>query len=209
MKARNLTSIAVVASLLAALPASVLAQGVGNLPALPTSFDLGPAGWQIVSAAGTPIPVVRDPNGPPWIKNLNGSGSAPLVAQPGFSAQVHEMLQVSGNLPWTDWHEDILSPGWSWVPVFFNVNGNPASNLQIANTPGSPIAGGSISYVFDPVLPGSTVEILKRLVFNAGIPGAVHVGSVQVAQYPTPEPASLACLALGGIMLLRKRRAVR
>lgn len=209
MKARNLTSIAVVASLMAALPASVIAQGVGNLPALPTSFNLGTGGWQIVDATGGPVPVVRDPNGPPWIKSLNDPNGGPLVAQPGFSSQVHEFLQVSGNLPWTDWHEDILDPGWSWVPVFINVNGGPASNLQIFNTPGTTTTGGSISYVFDPVFPGSTVEILKRLVFNAGVPGTVHIGSVRVAEYPTPEPASLACLALGGLMLMRKRKAAR
>lgn len=187
---------------------TALAQGVGNGPSLPTSFNLGPAGWDIVDPSGLPIPVVLDPTGPAWIKDLNGPNGGPVVAPAFFSSQIHESLLVSGSKPWTDWHEDLLVPGWSWYPVSFQVNGGPASNLTISNTPGTTTTGGSISYFFDPVLPGSTVDILKRLVFDAGIPGTVYTGQIHVAEYPTPEPATMFLLAGGALALSRRRRRV-
>ena len=56
------------------------AQGVGNVGALPSVFPGNPAvgGW-IIGQYG----VVRDPNGPAWIKNLTNPNGGNIIAQPG------------------------------------------------------------------------------------------------------------------------------
>src|SRR5512140_477175 len=88
-------------------------QGVGNLGSLPTLFQTGtPAnGWTVANATG-PIPVVLDPNGPVWGKSFTGPNGGPFFYAPTSGTNpplpVTEVLQVAGNRPWTDWHEDVF-----------------------------------------------------------------------------------------------------
>ncbi len=209
MKRSILRTSAVVAISLIASQA-VLAQGVGNLGSLPTTFPMSaaPGGWNVISPAG-PIPVVRDPTGPVWGKSFVGPNGGPFV-QPalGPGLPVTEVLQVAGNLPWSDWHEDVIGidvtgqpdPGWVWTNPFILVNGLPPSNLSITGAGTS-----SLSFFFDPVPPGSIVQIRKQLVYN-GIPGTAFVGTLAVHEYPTPEPATMGLMGLGSVVLWRRRR---
>jgi hypothetical protein len=199
-------------SLCAAQVAS--AQGVGNLGSLPTQFQTGtPAnGWTVMSSTG-PIPVSLDPTGPVWGKSFTGPNGGPFFYPPTSpnnpALPVTEILQVAGGLPWTDWHEDVIGidasgapdPGWSWANPFILVNGQPASNLTIAG-----VGTGNLSFYFDPVLPGSIIQIRKDLVYS-GPAGAVFTGTLAVHEYPTgvPEPTTLGLLALGGLCALRRR----
>ncbi len=184
------------------------AQGVGNANSLPSVFpiDVGDGGWTIGVYT-----VVRDPNGPAWIKTLTGPNGLPTVAQPGQTFYLLETLVVGPDLGWTDWHEHILSPGWDWVlpnpvPPMFYANGSPAPGLVTVHTPGNSATGGTIDFYFDELLPGTTVSIRKALQYNDPT-GTPFEGKVVIAEYPTPEPATLGLVGLSGLLLLvRKRR---
>lgn len=182
----------------------VQAQGVGNLGALPSSILMDPngTGWFI----GT-YGVIRDPNGPKWLKNLENHNGGPFVAPPGQTFTVQESLYIEGNLPWMDWHEEILTPGWEWAPpsVLF-ANGVPAPGLSISYIPGNTTQGGSIHFDFSSLAPGTKVDIRKQLQYVGGADGTAFFGTVQIAEYPTPEPASVGLLALGSLLALRRRR---
>ncbi len=201
MTARKSIGIVVVSFLSLALAQASMAQGVGNLPALPTQFETGtPAtGWNVVGTNGTPIPVVYDPTGPVWGKNFTGpNGTNFFQPAGGPPLQVQEHLLVSGTLPWTDWHEDVLDPSWSWSNPFILVNGQVPNNLTTS------LSGGSLSFFFDPIAPGSLVDIRKELIYN-GVPGTTFIGTLPIHEYPTPEPASFGLMSILGLCALRRR----
>ncbi len=179
-------------------------QGVGNLGALPSVFPGDPAvgGWFIGQ-----YPVERDPNGPAWIKNLTNPNGGNIIAQPGQMFTVQESLIISGSLPWSDWHEQILTPGWDWAPpAVLLANGAVAPGLTISHTPGSPTSGGAIDFYFNSLPVGTKVDIRKQLQYLGGATGAPFDGIVRIAEYPTPEPAALGLMLLGSLALWRRRR---
>jgi hypothetical protein len=216
MKARKPISLLVVASVGLMFAQFAMAQGVGNLGSLPTQFTtpVPPTGWTVINSNGA-IPVVLDPNGPAWGKNFTGPNGGPFPYPPTSPTNpalpVTEVLQVAGNLPWTDWHEEVIGidgltgapdPGWSWGnnPTIL-VGGLPAAGLSITG------AGTSnLSFFFNPITPGTVIDIRKDLVYT-GVPGAVFNGTLAIHEYPTgvPEPTSLGLLCIGGLCALRRR----
>jgi hypothetical protein len=213
MKAQNLIKLSVVAAASLMMSQFALAQGVGNLGSLPTTFGgpNPPIGWAVVGSSG-PIPVVLDPTGPQWGKSLTGPNGGPFSYAPTSgtnpSLQLQELLQVAPNSPaWTDWHEDVVGvtvngtpdPGWVWGNAQILVNGAPPAGLSITG-----LGTSNISFFFAAAAPGSIVDIRKRLVYN-GVAGTVFNGTLAVHEYPTPEPGSLALLGLGSAYLLRRR----
>ncbi len=204
MTAQNSIKNLVVVSIVLVAGQLALAQGVGNLGSLPTQFETSnpPTGWVVVDPAGGPIPVSLDPNGPVWGKNFTGPQGSNFVYPAGsLPLAVSEMFVVSGNLPWTDWHEDVLDPAWTWANPFVLVNGVPASGLTTS------ISGGNLSYFFNPVAPGSLIQIRKDLVWNGAL-GTTFIGTLPIHEYPTgvPEPASIGMLAIGALVALRRAR---
>ncbi len=192
-------------SILLAAAGPAWAQGVGNLASLPTQFQTTapPTGFTIINPAGGPIPVERDPLGPVWPKHLTGPNGQPFQAAAFQAFPVQEALLVAGTLPWKDWHAEIVNPNWSWTAPSILVNGAVPSGLTITNIPGNALEGGSLSFNFDPVAPGSTVIIAQTLLYTG--PPAVFNGTVRVNQYPTPEPASCLLLAAGSVLALGRR----
>ena len=207
MKTQNRIRLLVVSVSLAAAQAA-LAQGVGNIGSLPLVIPQNsPGGW-VIGTPPAPIPVVRDPNGPKWIKHLTDPGGGPIInPNPGTIYDINETVQIAGNLWWSDWHEEIITPGWEWtsaVSILENVI-QPPAGLTIVNTPGTLTEGGTLEFYFDPLPPGTLLNIRKQLQY-VGIPGTVHIGPIELAQYPTPEPATMALLAAGSLVALRRRR---
>jgi hypothetical protein len=203
-------SVVVAVSLIASQMA--LAQGVGNIGSLPTVFPgpNPPVGWNVVSSTG-PIPVVLNPTGPAWSKNFTGPNGGPF-AQPAFGPPlpVHESLVVAGILPWTDWHEDVIGidasgapdPGWVWANPALLVGGLPAPGLSITGA-----GTNSLSFYFNPLPPGTVVDIRKQLVYN-GLPGATFIGTLAIHEYPTPEPATMGLMGIGSLLVWRRRNRV-
>ena len=201
MKVQNSVKCLVIVAISLAVAQAALAQGVGNLGSLPTQFATAtpPNGWNVIDATGAPIPVVLDPAGPVWGKEFTGPNggafSYPALAPP---LPVHELLVVAGNLSWTDWHEDVLAPDWNWANPTILVNGVVPAGLTIS------LSGGNLSYFFNPVPPGSVIDIRKDLVYN-GLPGTTFIGTLPIHEYPTPEPASLSLFCVGGLCAFRRR----
>jgi MYXO-CTERM domain-containing protein len=185
-------ALAVIGAIAVGSPA-LYAQGVAPPlgGSVTTHYMIG-SGWEIDDGAGGPVKVIRDPNGSPWAKDLQGPSGGPFIAVPGDLFSVSEFLVIDGPLDWADWHEEILSPDWEWVvnaanPADFLANGAPAPGLTVS------ALGSTIDFDFDPLPPGTLIEIQKTLQY-VGDPGA------------TPEPATLGMAAMGGVALLRRRR---
>jgi hypothetical protein len=210
MKTQNMFMLSIVVLISAVSSQTALAQGVGNLGSLPTQF-FSPApitGWSVDSgnAANPWLPVQIDPNGPQWVKTFTGANGQPITAAPGQTFTLQELLVVAPTQSWTDWHEHILTPGWDWVsPTLFLANFAPPGGLNTVVTPGTISAGGAIDFTFNPLAPGTLIDLRKTLQYT-GTPGVVFTGKIQIAEYPTPEPASLGLLTLGGLVALRRRR---
>ncbi len=204
MKSPHMMRWLMIASASLVVPAFAFAQGVGNLQSLPVNFSTPGGGW-VVGTPLAPVPVVRDPNGPKWIKHFSdANGLIPVF--PGQAFAVHESLVIAPTLPWSDWHEEILTPGWDWSPQLqIMVNGGgPPPGLLVVNTPGNVNQGGILSFYFNALPPGTQIDIRKELIYT-GTTAGIAIPSIDIAQYPTPEPASLGLLTLGGLALLRRR----
>jgi hypothetical protein len=195
----------IVAGVAMAGASQAMAQGVGNVGSLPNLIQANTSatGWDI--GVSSPLPVVLNPTGPAWQKILVGPNNLPVVANPGQTFYLHEVLVVGGNQPWTDWHEDLLNPYWDWTGTQILINNTVPAGLVINNTPGNGTQGGSVSFFFNPAPPGSTVDIFKQLTYQANPTLPVFSSKVLVNEYPTPEPATLGLLGLGSAVMLRRR----
>ena len=199
----------------------VIPVGNGTGPGAATGHDIfvGPPpfpAWLISLPAEEPIPVVWDPDIGPWTKELRlmlADGS-PFAFHEGDAIPVVEFLTVGGSTPWTDWHEEILTPGWEWVPIdegdtafLGSPDGIPAPGLIVDLQP------TTIDFFFDPILPGTDIAIAKFIIFvgvDPGNPEETTLDSVFIAEYPTvnviPEPATV---TLGVLSIVAAGSALR
>lgn len=146
----------------------------------------------------------------------NADGTVDMLDLNLFLAQpiltLNEYLTVGAGGPaWTDWHEEILTPDWQWGVVSISTPGavGPA-NLTINQS------GPKVDFYFDPLVPGTDVDIRKELFFNGTFTPQMASDflsghfAIRVAEYPTsvPEPVALPLvgLALCGAAMVRLRR---
>jgi hypothetical protein len=193
------------------LHATPFGASAGAGPSHSSTHNLGGTGW-VVDDGSFPAAiglqeVAHDPSAGRWHKVLaGGDGGVFAASDTGVDGlavfSLSEYLTIGGTTPWTDWHEEILQPGWRWLddrpssgePTFTKASGEAIPGLSISFTGATPTAGGKIDFTFDPLSPGTNLKIVKRLVFEGLdplLPGETYLGRLDVYQYPTvPEPAT-------------------
>jgi hypothetical protein len=159
--------------------------------------------------------VAFDPTAGPWHKRLLGvDGGVFAASDTGSGAlaifSVSEYVKVGGAVPWTDWHEVIMQPGWRWLddvagsgePSFNFASGISVPGLTRTFTAPSLTSGGQLDFTFDPIAPGTLLRITKRLVFEGLdplLPGETYLGTLDIFEHPTvPEPSTW-LLAVAGL----------
>jgi hypothetical protein len=163
-------------------------------------------GWEsIIGTPSNPVFVELDPTGPVWLKHLTTQDAASISYLDGV-VRVEENLLVGGGLSWTGWHTQVDTEGfrsryWIWFPqvgpaftIVANGSAVPA-NITMLDT--------GYDVTFPPLQPGTNVTIVQEFVWSdQAMP---FTGTIQMHQYPTPEPATLAFLALAGLFFTRHR----
>jgi hypothetical protein len=174
--------------------------------------------------------LIFDPNAGPMEKHFQSplhptGGPILLDAQQPFAQPVWEEFVLVGGPPVSDWHEEILTPGWHWTLP--GTPGVPPGSLITKNGmpwPSTPIPmpGGmdpsKIWVEFPPISPPDVLDVHKALLW-VGTPGNRTWGDnvlddgtnhdesiIRVLEYPTPEPATV-LLMVGGCAALWFRRA--
>lgn len=179
---------------------TALAQGTATGPFTNHIVEPGPV--VNIGSLINPIPIDLDPNGPPWFKSVSDPNG--VITSP-TDLFFNETIINVGTEPWYDWHEVILDPPAglpqsNWVDVKVLVNGTTIGFSSSG-------LGTPVLDLFDfsqPVLPGDILEIQK--IVGAYDTTTVSGAFLRILEYPTPEPASLALLSLGGLSFLRRRK---
>ena len=201
-----------VALLLWSFTSAVQANTVTEVPAsggdgqsVSSSYD-AEGGNYIEIGGAPPIDVRYDPDAGPWVKTINN-----LYVNIQF-VTIQETLRVVGPA-WTDWHEEIVDPGWVWElePIPPGMYAwNPGGDLVIDDMNGIVSADGTqVDFLFPdtPLSEGSEVSILKVLLWTGQLP---NPGFVTIQQWPTvPEPSTvvmLLCTGVVGLYLWRRHK---
>jgi len=146
----------------------------------------------------SPYPIDLDFSGQPWTKQIN---TPPTASYTGGLVDIFESITNAGTEPWNGWHEELfaggLGVGWNNSGVVsVQVNGSSISYDQTVT-----VAGLSIDGFSRPVLPGDTLELHKRIdIFTDNVVGPGQT-LFSMEQFPIPEPASAAMLAVLGLGL--------
>jgi hypothetical protein len=186
--------------------------GTGYQVDLDLTFD--PAAGPMTKNFDTPRYVTGQP------VSLIGSQPLPFLVTENFNL-------VGGRALVSDWHEQIVTPGWVWVTPGQSVPGFPnlfpeGQSLITRNAqswPSTPIGGSSdparIDVQFAPIPSGNILDVHKALMW-VGVTGANDIWgdgpnetTITVLEYPTPEPSSIVLAGLGLVSLFVARRRGR
>ena len=142
---------------------------------------------------GQPIPIFYDPLAGPWQKVL-GNFVAPLT--------INEAITIAPGGPnWTDWEEQILTPGWVWAGgASLTILGDGTANVTLPNQQ-------TVKFDFPSQGVGTTLIINKVLQWNGG---GNPTMPVTINEWPTvPEPGTIVLLISGllalGLGYIRRR----
>ena len=177
-------------------------QGTSNPFESTHQFDV--EGW-VIGDHQSPFEISLDPGAGPWVKTLEGS---PDIIPESTVFILQETLIVGPGLPWADWHEEVLTPGWEWTFGDITDVGNTGGlellpGLEVSFDPAD--NPNTIWFEFDTIFPGASIEIWKELhCFN---PNGCQ-GPIRVVQYPTPIPPAVWLFGSGllGMVGVARRR---
>ena len=189
---------------------SALAQGTAAGPTTQHEVDvqnnLAYAGGPNDTINGpSPYPIDLDPSGQPWTKEIV---TPPTTGYTGGLFDMFESIKNAGTETWHDWHEDLtsgaLGVGWNSAGVVSaKVNGSPITFNQTFI-----LSNLNIDSFSQPVLPGDTLELHKQItIFTDNVAGPGEI-IFTIEQFPTPEPASAAMLAVLAMCGTAHRRNV-
>ena len=173
----------------------VLASGNESKPGFPVlellsdiPFDPSSGGWTIGAVFAPEVGL--DTNYGPWVKNLQPHEPN------GFTSNVIEWTLVEtlrvkpGTAAWTDFHEEIVTPGY----VFSGFSSELSSDAYSVTGVGT----SALDIFFEPTLPPETQVVFAKTITPAhdcsvekdcaNSPYPTEV--IRVKQYPTPIPAA-------------------
>ena len=162
---------------------------------------------------GSPTPAMADDA--TIVTSFDGVGPGQLKdfeheEDPDLPHKGWAFVTITNNSPvnWTDFHVQIfeVNPSWS-VENIDIVNYDPykptTDRSPFTYLVDNVVVGSTLDYYFasDPILPGQTGT------FNFYTDNTTdNRPFFGIAMYPTPEPATMALLGIGSLLLLRRRR---
>ena len=202
-------ALALVCGQAAPLQAGSISASDGDGSSAGTEYEPEGYGWTVDDGGGNQD-VYYDPDAGPWHKTLTLTTPAAVGTIFTLTENLHVGGGPLGTAPaWTDYHEEILTPGWTWSPN--GPTGQYPWGFTALNWVGSavyviPLGNTKVDWTFNPPLPVCTdLTITKYLVYNGGA-GADPLAPIIIAEYPTvPEPSSIVLLIVGAISALAYR----
>lgn len=212
MPVRRILSVVVVASLVfAAAPASAgilgMSMSAGDISSLHLpdgSWDYGPTGDWYYEVSPTDSTYAQAYMYEEWVSGRSVDFDMTIEADTDPNVRIVKTLDNDTNFAWTDFHIDLIpQPGLG--PIVVNpasVDSDRFSDVMVMNNPDG---SANIWWFSNFGLGDTPVQIGEyvTLDFTFNIPGTV---AFKMRQTPTPEPAGLALLTLGGLALIRRKR---
>lgn len=191
--------------------------GVGGDGPAETSHALIPiyqvpeAPFQWGAGVGTPeqpIPIEVDAQGHVWQKTFQPNYGNRFFRS-GDHIFIVEYFVVAGDGSWTGWQQtlnlatfDWIIGGWIGPQTSVKVNGAIAPGLTIQRSDPTPGEGASLAFSFDPILPGSQVNIVSEILYS----GTTELRDpLVIRELPLPEPSTLMVLVATWSLLLLRR----
>jgi hypothetical protein len=207
----------------------------GSEPFIPVPFISAEGHWVLDAN------LIFDPKAPPMTKAFQspiGSTGGPILldATQPFPFPIWENFFLippgtagaPGSQAVSDWHEEIITPGWEWVlpgdPRFPNLfppgqtlitrNGAPWDSFPIPHPDGTDNPS-RVWVKFPPIEPGNILDVHKGLLWVGTLDNRIWGDDptterqILVFEYPTPEPSSVALALLGGMGLVVVARRLR
>lgn len=189
-----------------------------NAPRTPIDVAWEGEHWHLL------VDLIFDPGSGFMEKSFETPNIGTLI-QPGQTFPLWEEFQLLDNpnypvpIPVSDWHEELLTPGWIWGEIpgesLITKNGQPWPWQPIPMPPDP----SKIWVEFPPIFPPDILDVHKLLIWQGTADNSIwgdginDDGSIMIdesviraIEYPTPEPATAALLCLGTLAILGRRR---